>query len=123
MSKLGSFRLAAQHENWGYFGYVEMELDVLGPGDDVSVAIPEEVKSWRAGLQFGILYAYERSALLRPERRDVRVRVIQAIGHAVDTTEVVMAFVSAQAFWRALDESPPCGFSLDASRAMFTFPK
>jgi hypothetical protein len=123
MKSRGDFRVATQHGNWGYFGAVELEAEILSSGTGVEVVIPPEIAEWRAGIRFGIAYAYEKCAGLGSPRNAVRVAVIRAEGHAVDTTELVMAFVSAHALWRALNETPVRTPSLNAAEGIFAFPK
>jgi hypothetical protein len=123
MKSHGKFRLATQQNNWGYFGTVELEAEVLSSGTGVEVAIPLEIAQWRAGISFGIAYAYEKCARLGSPPRAVRVVVIRGDGHAVDTTELVMAFVSANALWEALNETPVRRPNLNPADGLFVFPK
>ena len=119
----GKFRLATQHGNWAYFGNIELQVELLSHGTGVEIVIPVEVWQWRTGISFGITYAYEKCTQLGRPRCAIRVDVIRADGHAVDTTELVMAFVSAHALWEALNEKPIRLPSLDAAEGIFTFPK
>lgn len=123
MTSYGKFRLADQQGNWGYFGAIEIQAEVLSSGTGVEIAIPVEVTQWQAGIRFGIAYAYEKCPRLGSPPRAVRVSVIRAEGHAVDTTELVMSFVSAHALWEALNEKPVRGPTLNAGEGTFTFPK
>lgn len=123
MTKLGEYILAIQHGNWGYFGNVELEVELLSSGTGVEISIPEEVLQWQAGIRFGITYAYEKCRSLGSPPRAVRVIVTRAQGHAVDTTEVVMAFSSAHALWKALNETPMWPPKLNIEDGTFTFPK
>src|SRR5262245_11091960 len=114
MKTHGKFRLATQHGNLGYFGNVELEVEALSNGTGVEIVLPIEVTQWRTGISFGISYAYEKCAHIGRPQRAIRVVVIHAQGHAFDTTELVMAFVSAHALWEALNEKPVRVPSLDA---------
>jgi hypothetical protein len=51
------------------------------------------------------------------------VRVLHIGGHAVDTTNVVIAFVAAQATYKALGVEPTKKPEFDANTGNFTFPK
>lgn len=85
MKRAGEFRLAVQHGQRGYFGDIQLEVEVLEDGSGVEISIPEDVDHWRHGICFGIAYACEKSRTLRAKA--ARVRDIDARGHAVDTTE------------------------------------
>ena len=112
-----------QYGNWGYFGSVEIEVEVLSHGTGVEIMIPIEMTQWRAGINFGICYGYEKCEHLGSPPSAIRVAVIRAEGHAVDTSELVMAFVSANALWEALNETPTRRPSLNAAEGTFTLSK
>jgi len=51
---------------------------------------------------------------------DVGVRLA---GHIVDTTEAVVAYAAARAFFVAVNVAPPSGLRLDEATAEVVFPK
>lgn len=78
------------------------------------------VMSRPTGLQFGIAWAYERA--VHPKTR-MTVEIVKSRGHVVDTSELVMAFVAAQAFYAAIGMPAPESLTLDPATGVFTFPK
>ena len=117
----GAFRLAVQHEQWGYHGEIELEVEVLDEGDEIEISIPEDLREWSRGISFGIAYAYDKSTTL--SRRAAHVRVIDVRFHNKrDTSEMVMAYVAAHAVWKALNEAPTRLPTLDVVEARFIFP-
>ncbi|MBI5547147.1 MAG: hypothetical protein HY901_24975 [Deltaproteobacteria bacterium] len=121
MIKSGEFSLALQEGSRGYYAFVRLEvlIERQGSGVVLEFAVPSE---WRAGVEFGVRYAFER--ILDPaERGRVLIRVTEIRGHAVDTTEVVAAYAAAFALWRAFGREPARLPSLDAAAGIFQFPK
>ena len=114
-------KLSVQHGKWGYFGIVQLDVDlnpnIRGVHIEFAVADPE----WRAGVEFGITYAHEKVIGNQPP--GANVRVLEARGHIVDSSQVLMAFVAANAFCKAIDVAPPPGLRLDEETGKFIFPK
>lgn len=92
--------------------------DALG-GLEIGLEAPSDA-AWQSGARFGVAYAYEHSPV---HGRRVTVRVRRHFGHIVDTTEVLMAYAAAMAFWEAVGAPPPPGFALHVETASVTFPK
>jgi len=115
----GYFRLAVQHDNWGYFGAVSIDVEVrLGGG--IEIIFDCDDLQWRAGVGFGLAHAYEKAF---GGRSGAVVHVTEIRGHDVDTTETVMAYVAANAFFDAVKAEQPAALAMDRSAGVFTFPK
>jgi hypothetical protein len=115
----GHFRLADQHGAWGYFGAVSIDVEIRS-GGGLQVTFDCDELQWRAGVAFGLAHAYEKAVRGRSE---AVVRVTEVRGHDVDTTETLMAYVAANAFFNAMKVDPPAALALDRSAGVFTFPK
>jgi len=99
---------------------VQLEVEIVDDQASIETSVPDEFARWRHGLAFGIAYACERSVALR--RKAARVRVTDVEWHnPVDTTEIVMAFVAANALWNALGETQAAAPTLNAKTGAFTF--
>jgi hypothetical protein len=124
METSGTHKLAAQHDNYGYFAEVSVNV-MLERGDaGLRVEFSEGTGSaWRAGASFGLAYAFEKSPMAEVRGKRVVVRVTSIRGHAVDTTEVLIAYASAKAFWQAVGVSPPQEPVLDQAGGSVVFPK
>jgi hypothetical protein len=119
----GRFELALQSGNWGYFGSVTVDVEIIPGSRGLAVDYSGIDNQWRSGLGFGLAYAYEKSVATMRGVPGARARVVEARGHIVDTTETVMAFVAAQAFFHAVEMPPPPGLGLDQAVGQFHFPK
>jgi hypothetical protein len=71
-------------------------------------------------VEFGLAYAYERTI---GDSFAATVYVTELLGHEVDTTEVVMAYVAANSFFDAMKVERPAHLSLEESAGVFKFPK
>lgn len=118
MKRKASHEVALQSGNVGYFAAIELEAELKEGPPSLVVDFADGVESWRAGALFGVAYAYEKSPV-----RSVRVRIASLRGHVVDTTEAVVAYAAAWAFWKALDVVPAREPLMDADHALFSFPK
>ena len=115
----GHFRLGVQDGEWGYFGVVSIDVEVTG-GPEIQVSFGSREMRWRAGIVFGLAHAKEK---VFGERAGDLVHVIEIRGHEVDTTETVMAYVAANAFFDAVKAERPSALTMDKSAGAFTFPK
>ena len=120
----GSYRVAVQHGKRAYFAVVALEVTVgVGAAETVRVANDSGEPTWKAGMRFGIAYAYERTLKRNWLPPGVEVRITEFRGHVVDTTEIVVAFAAAQAFYAALELPPPPELQFDPASGIFSFPK
>ena len=81
-----------------------MSVDANGGTGTIKVDFdPDRAAEWRIGAHFGIDYVLERipRRKLFPKGATIHVESIQ--GHAVDTTNVVIAYAAANALLHALD--------------------
>ncbi len=119
----GEFTLFQQVGGKGYYGKVRLECEPLDHPECIikfdTCCSPE----WRIGTEFGIMYGWELFRRSCPEIKGLSVRVLEIRGQFADTTNLVMAFVSANALWKALDWLPPKPPSLDPKTGTFTFSK
>jgi hypothetical protein len=121
--KHGEHALFKQVGGKGYYGKVGLTVELLDrPGLIIDFA-PACTADWSVGVQFGIVYGWELFGRAYPEAKGLSVEVVEIEGKPVDTTNLVMAFVTASALWNALDWSPPKPPVLDAKTGCFTFSK
>lgn len=120
----GEDKLAVQVGRRGFFGKVAVEVEPFERDGDVIVDFDPSVdKEWKSGATFGIEYALEHIATKTYLPKGGRIRVLSIGGHAVDTTNVVIAFVAANALYKALGVLPAKRPEFDRNTGAFTFPK
>lgn len=119
----GRHELAVQHGDWGYYGVVHLEVEIDSGFQGVRVQFVQEKPDWRAGIEFGIAYAYEKTLGAQPRAPGASVTVVEVRGHDVDTTQTVAAFVAARAFLKAVRADTPAGLELKEATGQFVFPK
>jgi hypothetical protein len=119
----GEYTLKQQMGSKGYFGMVRLvQSQHDSPG--LTIVFDDKCSSeWRIGVEFGITHAWEIFARTQSGRRDMRVCVLETMGQTVDTSNLVMAFVSANALWNALGWVPPKPPAFDPKTGCFTFSK
>jgi hypothetical protein len=120
----GEDKLATQIGPKGYFGQVTLEAEPVDGDGDVDVEFaPTISKRWRSGASFGIQYVLDHIAKRKLFPKGGRVRVLHIGGHEVDTNNVVIAFVAARAFSKALGVQPRKEPVFDEGTGTFSFPK
>lgn len=116
----GHHRLARQQGHRGYFADVSLTVQVEPGPPGLTVLFDDAGGPWRAGASFGVAYAVERSRL---DARHVTVQVTRLQGMIVDTTQILVAYASALAFWHALGVRPDRVPTLDLDTGIVSFPK
>ncbi|MSU79630.1 MAG: hypothetical protein EXS16_16265 [Gemmataceae bacterium] len=117
-------KLAVQVGSKGYFGKVSLEAEAEDRGGNVTVDFDPSISGeWRTGASFGIDYALDHVTRRSLFPKGGRVRVLSIGGHAVDTTNVVIAFVAANAIYKALGVQPIKRPEFDKNTGVFSFPK
>jgi len=117
-------KLATQVGAKGYFGEVTVETEPAEDNGEVTVDFdPSIPQQWKTGASFGIEYVLEHITKRTVFPNGGRVRVLYIRGHAVDTNNVVIAFVAANAMYKALGVSPTKKPEFDKNTGIFTFPK
>lgn len=120
----GEDKLAVQVGPKGYFGKVTVEAEQVDGDGEVSVAFASSISErWKSGAAFGIEYVLEHITTRTLFPTGGRVRVLDIAGHPVDTNNVVIAFVAAQALYKALGVQPVKKPEFDKNTGAFTFPK
>lgn len=119
----GEFVLIQQAGSKGYYGEVRLQVELLDQrGCDIQFDT-SCIEEWRIGVEFGIVYGWELFQRSHPERKGLSVKVLKIKGQFADTTNLVMAFVSANALWKALEWLPPKPPSFDPKTGVFSFSK
>lgn len=119
----GEYTLQQQRGAKGYFGKVRLEIEMQQlPECSISFLTSCDSK-WKLGVEFGLVYGYDLFQRSDVNMSGVAVRVLEVIGQPVDTTCLVMAFVSAHAIWKALEWIPVKCPVFDPKTGHFTFPK
>jgi hypothetical protein len=120
----GEDRLATQVGPKGYFGKVTVEAEPTESGGAVTVDFDSSIsEKWKSGASFGIEYVLEHISTRTLFPNGGRVRVVSIGGHPVDTNNVVIAFVAANALYKALGVQPTKKPEFDKDTGTFTFPK
>ena len=120
----GEDRLAVQVGPKGYYGKVTVEAEPSDRSGDVTVDFDSSISNqWKTGASFGIEYALEHVTTRTLFPNGLRVRVLHVTGHPVDTNSVVIAFVAANALYKALGVEPTKRPEFDKNTGTFTFPK
>ena len=119
----GEHALTQQVGSKGYYGEVRLAVDLR---DDPGYAIDFDracVPEWKVGVEFGIVYGWELFRRNCPGAKGLSVKVLEIKGKPADTSNLVIAFVSANALWKALEWTPPKLPTLDPKTGYFTFSK
>jgi hypothetical protein len=119
----GHFKLACQSGGKGYYGEVRLATRSVCDRGLVIDFAPGCEAHWRIGAEFGITYGWELVQFSRSRGNGLVVTVLDIRGQPVDTTNLVVAFVAANALWNALGSAPEHSPSFDATNGRFTFPK
>jgi hypothetical protein len=120
----GEFKLVKQIGPRGFFGGVALNVEPCDNDGEVSIEFDEQCpREWRAGATFGVEYVLENIARHKLFPSGVRVHVNVIKGHAVDTTNVVIAYVSAMALISAIGIEPYKRPDFNQETGSFIFPK
>ncbi len=120
----GEFKLAEQAGPRGYFGEVALDAEQMDTNGNVEIYFDQEnANRWQSGAQFGIEYVLEHISkrALFPNGGKIHIRRIK--GHEVDTNNVVIAFVTANALLDSLRVEPSKRPNWDKEKGVFIFPK
>jgi hypothetical protein len=121
---MGEDKLAAQIGAKGYFGKVTVEAEPVDGNGEVTVDFDSTIpKRWQSGASFGIEYVLEHVTKRTLFPKGGRVFVHSIGGHEVDTNNVVIAFVAANALCKALGVEPKKRPIFDETTGVFSFPK
>jgi hypothetical protein len=117
-------KLATQVGAKGYFGKVVLEAEAVDGKGEVTVDFDSaHADRWQSGARFGIDYVLEHIAKRKIFPQGGRIIVSYIGGHEVDTTNVVIAFVTAKALFKALNIVSSKEPKFDETTGVFSFPK
>jgi|GEM_PF-4830220 len=126
MGRQGRFKIANYDRREACFGTISIDVDF---SDDAKLEIIhnyDDVLQWMDSLRFGFVYAREKLQSVGVVSSDagIRIRIIDARwAPAIDTTQVIMAYVAAQALFDCFEVDPTPFLSFDGSTATFAFHK
>ena len=84
---------------------------------------PNTSSRWQSGAMFGVSYVLDHVSKRKLFPKGGRFRVLCIGGHDVDTNNVVIAYVAANALYKALGVQPKKQPHFDENTGAFTFPK
>ena len=120
----GEFKIASQSGLRGYFGKVSLDIEPTEIDGAVTVDFDDQhARSWLNGVRFGIDYVLEHIPKRKYFPKGVRIHVNCIEGHEVDTTNALIAYVTANALLSALNIEPKNRPNLDEVRGLVVFPK
>jgi hypothetical protein len=124
MGTLVEEKLATQIGSKGYFGKVVLEAEAIDGQGEVTVDFDAaHARRWQSGARFGIDYVLEHIAKRKVFPQGGRIIVSYIGGHEVDTTNVVIAFVTAKALLKALNVVSSKEPKFDENTGVFSFAK
>ena len=101
-----------------------MEAEPSDRGGAITVDFdPSVSEQWKNGASFGLGYVWEHINTHTLFPNGVRIRVLSILWQPVDTNSVVIAFVAANALYKALGIEPTKKPEFDKNQGTFTFPK
>jgi hypothetical protein len=121
----GEHTLQHQRGAKGYYGKIRLQVsnrDSTGIINSINF-IEECEPNWKTGIEFGIVHAWEVWQRHQPNLQGVQVEVLEVGGQMVDTSSMIMAFVAANAFWKAVNWAVPTPPVFDPKSSSFTFSK
>jgi hypothetical protein len=119
----GSHALTQQVGSKGYFARVSVTVEEADlPNCEVDFA-GDNSSIWAAGAIFGAIYAWEIYLRSKPAKSGLRVRIVELEGVPADTSNLVVAYVSAFAVWSALAWQPTKLPTFDPKTGFFCFSK
>jgi hypothetical protein len=86
----GAYELAVQHEQTGYYAVVRLEVKLVSFFQGARVTFVDPATLWKAAVEFGVGYAYERTHRAGPKTLGAEVRVREIGWQPVDTTELLV---------------------------------
>ena len=119
----GEFRLATQSGSRGFYGVVT--LDVEGPTSDGAVSVEFDrqcAEMWQLGARFGIDYVLERISTRSCFPKGGRIIVRSIVGQPVDTSNLTIAYVAAEALLQALGIQTNKRPNIDLVNGVYSFP-
>ncbi len=120
----GEFAIAKQAGPKGYFGKVALEVEPTENDGAITVDFDEQrARLWQQGARFGIEYVLEHIPRRKYFPKGGRVHVDCIEGHEVDTNNVLIAYLTANALFEALGIKPTKRPNLDEVGGLFVFPK
>jgi hypothetical protein len=100
----GQFELREQAGSRGYFGRVSLQAEPQVNGE-FEVKFAEDLGSeWQSAARFGVDYFLEHIPKKKVFPTGLRVTISEIVGHPVDTTHLVIAFVTVNALSQALQD-------------------
>ena len=105
--KQGEHTLVQQIGSKGYYGKVRLGVESVDP---VCISVDFDAmcgQDWRIGTTLRIVYAWDLYRRSHTDTNGLDVRVLEITGKPADSTNLVVAFVAANALWKALEWTPP----------------
>jgi hypothetical protein len=118
----GEYKLAVQTGQTAYYALVRLEVKLVSFFQGARVTFADAAGPWKAAIEFGVGYAYDRTERAGPKSLGAEVRVREIGWMVLDSTEVLVAFAAAQAYCRAVGKTPPAGLRLDPATGEVVFP-
>ena len=121
----GNFELKEQSGNKGFFGRVSLQAEPQLNGEFQVEFDQQNAQRWQSAAQFGVDYFLEHIPKKKLFPTGLRVFISEIDGHEVDTTNLVIAYVTVNALMRALQgqvtlKRQP---TLDVAEGTIEFPK
>ena len=120
---IGDYSLQYQRGAKGYYGKIFLEVNFLKT-QGIKVQFRENCDSnWRIGIEFGIKYGWEQYQNEQQSIGGTLVEIIEVSWQMVDSNSIVMAYVTANAFWKAINWLPKKPIYFDQKTGSFSFSK
>ncbi len=103
--KTGEFRIKSHSGFHTYHGFVKLEIeqsieDEIVGSDPYDLSIPEK-NAYTSAVIFGIHYGLKEYRRKTSDRTRFRVKVLKLIGVSVDTSPIIIAYVTGKAVLNA----------------------
>ncbi len=116
---IGISKLAEQVDGSGFYGVIELECKTSTDDGRIDLSMHPEFEKWRPAILFGATFFLEHYLF----RKGVSVKITKIESHEVDTSSVIIAFLTFNAIIDAL--KIPCTSKIEFNQKakQFIFPK
>ncbi|OQP57071.1 hypothetical protein A3860_10920 [Niastella vici] len=117
--KTGIYKIAEQIGNYGFYGEIEIEVEITSRYQKVELEFDDELERWQSGVLFGATYFLEHCM----SRIGLNIRVKEIKYNELDTSNTIVAYLTFKALVSATNLELKSDILFDKEFKAFVFPK